>query len=268
MNKFVRTGSILDKIIDNKIIEVEATKRDILLSTVRDLAEQVLPAKDFVGALRKDTVALIAEVKKASPSKGILIENFDPLALARTYAENGASAISVLTDENFFQGKLTYLKEISQTIEIPTLRKDFIIDPYQVYEARMSGASAVLLIVSVLDDSQLADLHSLINELGMSALVEVHNEEELERAMKVSAPLIGVNNRDLKTFDVDLSTTERLANLMPDTVTLIAESGIKSGADVDRMGAMGAHAVLVGEGIVTAENIASAVHEYSSRKRG
>ncbi len=268
MNKFVRTGSILDKIIDNKIIEVDSTKQNTPLVRVRDLAEQTTPPKDFVGALRKDTVALIAEIKKASPSKGVLIENFDPLALATTYADNGASAISVLTDENFFQGKLSYLKEISQTIEIPTLRKDFIIDPYQVYEARMAGASAVLLIVSALEDSQLADLHSLINELGMSALVEVHNEEELERAMKVSAPLIGVNNRDLKTFDVDLSTTERLAKLMPDTVTLVAESGIKSGADVDRMGAMGAHAVLVGEGIVTAENVANAVHEYSSQKRG
>lgn len=268
MNKFIRTGSILDKIIDNKVLEVEAIKQEISLSKVRDLAENAPPAKDFIGALRKDTVALIAEVKKASPSKGILIENFDPLALAQTYAENGASAISVLTDENFFQGKLTYLKEISKTVDIPTLRKDFIIDPYQVYEARMAGASAVLLIVAALDDSQLADLHSLINELGMSGLVEVHNEEELERAMMVEAPLIGVNNRDLKTFDVDLSTTERLAHLMPDTVTLVAESGIKSGADVVRMGAMGAHAVLVGEGIVTAENIVSAVHEYSSQKRG
>lgn len=268
MNKFVRTGSVLDKIIDNKVMEVDAIKRELSLSVVRNLAEQASMPKDFVAALHKDTVALIAEVKKASPSKGVLIENFDPISLAKTYAENGASAISVLTDETFFQGKLSYLQEINQIVEVPTLRKDFIIDPYQVYEARIAGASAVLLIVSALENSQLADLHSLVNALGMSALVEVHNEVELERAMKLNAPLIGVNNRDLKTFDVDLSTTERLAKLMSDTVTLVAESGIKSGADVARMGSMGAHAVLIGEGIVTAENIAEAVHEYSSQKRG
>lgn len=268
MNKFVRTGSVLDKIIENKVLEVEASKQATDLAVVRDLAETALPAKDFIGALRKDTVALIAEVKKASPSKGVLIENFDPLALAETYAENGASAISVLTDEQFFQGKLDYLKLISDSAKIPTLRKDFIIDPYQVYEARMVGASAVLLIVSALEDAQLADLHSLINELGMSALVEVHNEAELERAMAINAPLIGVNNRDLKTFDVDLGTTERIAKLVSDSVTLIAESGLKSGADVAKMGFIGAHAVLIGEGLVKSDNIADAVHEFSSQKRG
>lgn len=268
MNKFVKTGSILDKIIDNKVTEVEATKQNLSLKSVRDLAESAPPAKDFVGALRKDTVALIAEVKKASPSKGVLIENFEPLTLARTYSENGASAISVLTDENFFQGKLTYLKEISEAVDIPTLRKDFIIDPYQVYEARMAGASAVLLIVAALEDSQLADLQNLIQELGMSALVEVHNEEELERAMAIEVPLIGVNNRDLKTFDVDLSTTERIAKLIPDTVTLVAESGLKSAVDIAHMGSIGAHAVLIGEGIVKADNIAQAVRTYSSQRRG
>ena len=268
MNKFVRTGSVLDKIIENKVLEVKASKQATALRIVRDLAETALPAKDFIDALRKDTVALIAEVKKASPSKGVLIENFDPLALAKTYAENGASAISVLTDEQFFQGKLDYLKLISDSATIPTLRKDFIIDPYQVYEARMVGASAVLLIVSALEDTQLSDLHSLINELGMSALVEVHNEAELERAMSINAPLIGVNNRDLKTFDVDLGTTERIAKLVPDSVTLIAESGLKSGTDVAKMGTIGAHAVLIGEGIVKSENIANAVHKFSSQKRG
>ncbi len=268
MNKFIKTGSILDKIIDNKVVEVEATKHNLSLKSVRDLAENASPAKDFVGALRKDAVALIAEVKKASPSKGVLIENFAPLTLARTYSENGASAISVLTDENFFQGKLSYLKEISEAVDIPTLRKDFIIDPYQVYEARMAGASAVLLIVAVLDDSHLSDLQHLIQELGMSALVEVHNEEELERAMAIEAPLIGVNNRDLKTFDVDLNTTERIAKLVPNTVTLVAESGLKSATDVAHMGSIGAYAVLIGEGIVKADNIAQAVREYSSQRRG
>lgn len=268
MTKFIKTGSILDKIIDNKVIEVEATKQNLSFNTVRDLAESAPPAKDFISAMHKETVALIAEVKKASPSKGVLIENFDPLALAEIYAENGASAISVLTDENFFQGKLSYLKEISEAVDIPTLRKDFIIDPYQVYEARMAGASAVLLIVAALEDSQLADLQHLIQELGMSALVEVHNEEELERAMAIEAPLIGVNNRDLKTFDVDLNTTERIAKLVPNTVTLVAESGLKSAVDIAHMGSIGAHAVLIGEGIVKADNIAQAVREYSSQRRG
>lgn len=268
MSKFVRTDSILDKILDKKIEEVEAAKKRSPLTTVRELSERVSKPGDFIKALRRDTVALIAEVKKASPSKGVLIEDFDHLALANTYAGNGASAISVLTDEPFFQGHLMYLKEISRNVDIPTLRKDFIIDPYQIYEARIARASATLLIVSALEDSQLADLHTLIYEIGMTALVEVHNEAELERAMKISPKLVGVNNRDLKTFTVDLGTTERIAKLVPDDVTLIAESGLKSAKDIARMGEMGAHAVLIGEGLVTSDDISATVQEFSSQKRG
>jgi len=267
MSKFVKTETILDKILEHKVIEVEAAKVRSPLETVRELSERVSKPKNFISALRCDNVALIAEVKKASPSKGVMVENFDHLAIAQAYAENGAAATSVLTDEKFFQGHLLYLKEISRELDIPTLRKDFIIDPYQVYEARMSRASAVLLIVAALEDSQLSDLHALITGLGMSALVEVHNEEELERAMKIAPALIGVNNRDLKTFTVDLATTERIARLVPDDVTLVAESGMKSVEDVARMGAMGAHAVLIGEGLVTSGNIASAVQEFSSQVR-
>ena len=162
--------------------------------------------------------------------------DFNHIVLGATYASNGAAAISVLTDEEFFQGHLRYLKELSKSVNVPTLRKDFIIDPYQVYEARIARASAVLLIVAALEDSQLADLYALITELKMTALVEVHNEEELERAMKITPKLVGVNNRDLKTFTVDLATTERIAKLVPDTVTLVAESGLKSAEDIARMG--------------------------------
>lgn len=267
MSKFVKTDSILDEILANKVLEVEAAKERAPLSTVRELAGRVSKPKDFIASLHLDTVALIAEVKKASPSKGVLIEDFDHMALGTSYVENGAAAISVLTDETYFQGHLMFLKEISRTLDVPTLRKDFVIDPYQIYEARMARADAVLLIVAALEDTQLVDLHALITELGMSALVEVHDEYELERAMKVEAPFVGVNNRDLKTFTVDLSTTKRIANLIPDTVTLVAESGLKTGRDVAKMGELGAHAVLIGEGLVTSANIAQTVQEFSSQKR-
>jgi indole-3-glycerol phosphate synthase len=198
----------------------------------------------------------------------VLIENFDPVALGKTYAGNGAAAISVLTDERFFMGSLDHLTQVREAVSIPVLRKDFIIDCYQVYEARAAGADAALLIVAALEDSQLADLHALIRELGMAALVEVHNESELERVLKIDATLIGVNNRDLKTFHEDLGTTERIARLVPDTVTLVAESAIRSSADVRKMGELGAHAVLVGEGLVKAGSIAEQVQTFSSQPRG
>ncbi|MEM9951993.1 MAG: indole-3-glycerol phosphate synthase TrpC [Chloroflexota bacterium] len=268
MNKFLRTGSILDEILEKKVEEVAIAKQSAPLATVRELSERVSPAKDFRSALHKDTVALIAEVKKASPSKGVMMPNFNHMVLASAYAANGASAISVLTDEQYFQGHLRYLKEISKSVDLPTLRKDFIIDPYQVYEARMARASAVLLIVAALEDSQLADLYAIITELGMTALVEIHNEDEFERAMKINPTVIGVNNRNLKTFKVDLATIERVADLIPDDVTLIAESGLKTPEDVAHMGAIGAHAVLIGEGLVTSGNIPETVQAFSSQQRG
>jgi indole-3-glycerol phosphate synthase len=232
-------------------------------------AHTASPSRDFVGALTKGKhVALIAEVKHASPSKGILIDPFDPVGLGMTYAQNGAEAISVLTDEPFFMGQLGHLRDVRDAVPVPVLRKDFIIDKYQVYEARVAGADAVLLIVMALEDSQLAELHSLICELGMAALVEVHNEAELERALKIDATLIGVNNRNLKTFHEDLETTARVAKLVPVGVTLVAESAIRSADDVRRMGELGAHAVLVGEGLVKADNIALKVREFSSQPRG
>lgn len=268
MSQYVQTDTILDKILAQKVLEVVAAQKRLPLSELRAKAESAATPKDFIGALQRDTVALIAEVKKASPSKGILIEDFDPLAIAKVYAENGAAAMSVLTDEQFFMGHLDYLRLLSSEVAIPTLRKDFIIDPYQVYEAREAGASAVLLIVAALEDAQMAALHTLINELQMAALVEVHNEAELERALKLDALLIGVNNRDLKTFQVDMGTTARIAKLCPPNVTLVAESGMKTAQDIAEMGRIGAAAVLIGEGLVTSGKLAETVQEFSRQLRG
>jgi len=274
MTDYIKTDTILDKILAHKRQEITESMQQegysdgfpSWLAQVEHDAAEADPPRDFIGALNKDTVALIAEVKKASPSKGVLIEDFDPVRLATTYADNGASAISVLTDEQFFQGHLRYLREVHAAVQVPLLRKEFIIDRYQVTEARAASADAVLLIVAALDDAKLADLHAQITDYGMVALVEVHNEGEMERALKLGATLIGINNRDLKTFDVDLNTTARLAALVPDDVTLVAESGISSGADVARMGAHGASAVLVGESLVKAgDDLAATVRTFSSQ---
>lgn len=225
------------------------------------------PPRDFVAALRRETVAIVAEVKKASPSKGLLVADFDPLAIALAYAEGGASAVSVLTNETHFQGHLGHLRQVSEAIEQPTLRKDFIIDPLQVYQARAAGASAVLLIVAALPDQSLARLLSLVEMLGMSALVEVHDLSELGRAIECGATLIGVNNRDLRSFQVDLATTERVARKLPLGMTLVAESGIFTPDDVQRMANCGAHAVLVGESLVTAQDRAAAVRALTGVPR-
>jgi indole-3-glycerol phosphate synthase len=274
MAGFVKTDTVLDRILAAKQAALQESYRSIqsepqIWEQLIHTAQTAPLPRDFVGRLHKaDQVALIAEVKHASPSKGILIDPFDPVGLGMTYAQNGAAAISVLTDEPFFMGHLEHMRHVREAVNVPVLRKDFIIDAYQVYEGRKAGADAMLLIVMALEDSQLAELHKVIQELGMAALVEVHNEAELERALKVGATLIGVNNRDLKTFHEDLETTARVARLIPSGVTLVAESAIRSTDDVRRMGELGAHAVLVGEGLVKADNIASKVREFSSQPRG
>jgi len=267
-NTFVKTDTILDKILAHKVEENAERLRHQSLASVIQAAKAAAPPRDFAAALRRDTVALIAEVKKASPSKGVLIENFDPVAIGTTYAQNGAAAISVLIDEKFFQGNIRYLTAIRQAVDVPLLFKEFVVDPYQIYEGRAAGADAVLLIVAALEDVQLAEMHTLIRELGMAALVEVHNEAEMERALKLGALLIGINNRDLKTFHEDLGTTARLAALVLSDVTLVAESAIRSVEDVRRMGQSGAHAVLVGESLVKSGDMAQQVREYSSQPRG
>jgi indole-3-glycerol phosphate synthase len=274
MAGFVKTDTVLDRILTAKQQMLQSAYLEIrfepaVWEQLKHDAQMAFPPRDFIGALRKtDCVALIAEVKHASPSKGVLIEPFDPVGLGMTFAQNGAAAISVLTDEPFFMGHLNHLREVHDAITAPVLRKDFTIDEYQVYEGRAHGADAILLIVMALEDNQLAELYKLIKELGMAALVEVHNEAELEMALKIGATLIGVNNRDLKTFHEDLETTARVAKLIPAGVTLVAESAIRSADDVRRMGELGAHAVLVGEGLVKADNIALKVREFSSQPRG
>jgi indole-3-glycerol phosphate synthase len=264
---FVQTGTILDRILAHKLDEIAAAQRDRPLAQVMADAQAAPPARAFADALRRDTVALIAEVKRASPSKGLLVADFDPAAVSAVYATSGAACISVLTDERFFQGSLAYLQDVRAAASVPALRKDFTLAPYQVYEARAAGADAVLLIAAALADGALADLHALALELGMAALVEVHDAGELERALKLGARLVGVNNRDLKTFNVDMETTARLAALVPAEVTLVAESGIASADDVRRMGAVGADAVLVGEALMKAADMAAAARAFSSQPR-
>jgi indole-3-glycerol phosphate synthase len=278
MTAYVKTETILDQILARKVEEIAAQRAEMreepwIEGELIDAAGNAPDALDFAGALHQGgQVALIAEVKKASPSKGVLLPNFDPEALAQTYADNGAAAVSVLTDTPFFQGSLEHLEIVRDAIALPILRKEFVIDPLQVYEARAVGADAVLLIVMALTDTQLTNLHGLITGLGMAALVEVHNEAELERALAVGARLIGVNNRDLRSFREDLMTTGRVASRLQAAnvpgVTLVAESAIRSPEDVRRMGELGADAVLVGEGLVKADNIAAQVRAFSSQPRG
>jgi indole-3-glycerol phosphate synthase len=274
---FVRTGTILDRILDNTVQEVAARKAQKSMAEIIDAARQAPPPRNILdvliptidpigGGIWEGTVALIAEVKHASPSRGVLVEPFDPLAIARTYEQNGASAISVLTDEKFFQGHLDYLVAIRQAVKVPLLRKDFIVDPYQVYEGRAAGADAILLIVAALLDDQLVRLRDLAAELDMVALVEVHNEAELERALHIEPRLLGINNRDLRTFDVDTGTTGRLARQVPEGIVVVAESGIHTADDVRRMGEVGAHAILVGESLVKAADMARQVQALSGVK--
>ena len=264
---FVRTDTVLDRILARKVEEVAQRKREMPLDALRaEPAAQ--PPRDMIAALRQDKVALIAEVKRASPSKGLLAQDFAPVMMAATYACNGAAAISVLTDEDFFMGSLAYLRAVRQAVDLPLLRKDFVIDAYQIYEGRAAGADTILLIVAALSDMQLNSLHAQTLACGLSALVEVHNEAEMERALRLGAKLIGINNRDLKTFNVDLGTTARLASMVGDDVVLVAESGIRDAADLRTMGAAGADAILVGESLVKAPDTARLTRELSGQCRG
>ncbi len=263
--------NILDKIVEEKKREVaKLPARIIAAGDLRDAMLEHGERRDFISALKnsRGNIALIAEVKKASPSAGIICKDFDPVKIAKEYEAAGASCLSVLTDEKFFQGSLDYLRQIRAAVKIPLLRKDFIIDERQILEAIEWGADAILLIVAILTDEQLTRFHSLATEAGLAVLVEVHDEEELERALKISPALIGVNNRDLKgKFDTDLSTTERLAaKLFSSLATrhsplLVAESGIHSRTDVERLKKCGAKAILVGESLMKNGDIKSKVRE-------
>lgn len=264
-------ANILDTIVAEKRRELtRLPKRDVSAAEVRAaLAARPEGVRDFLGALRQPAagdVGLVAEVKKASPSAGIIRADFDPVEIARTYAAAGASCLSVLTDERFFQGSLEYLRSIRRVVDRPLLRKDFVIDPRQVLEAAEAGADAVLLIVAILDDARLRHLHELVTGAGLTALVEVHDAAELDRALAVGAGLIGVNNRNLKTFEVDLGTTERLAARLADELRsgerlLVAESGLRTRADVARVRAAGAGAILVGESLMRQPDPGAKVRE-------
>lgn len=254
--------NILDEIFAYKREEVAARRQAAPLSAVREAAEQAALPLDFIAALRAAPrrPALIAEVKCASPSRGVMVKDFEPLHLAEVYRQNGASAISVLTDERYFHGHLDYLRDIARLpSRPPLLRKDFICDPYQVYEARAAGADCVLLIAAYLDRPQLGDLHALASELNMAALVEVHSRAELESALTCGPQLVGINNRDLRDFTVRLETTLSLLSLVPEGVTLVSESGIHTREDVVRLAAAGVDAILVGEALVSAADVAAKV---------
>ena len=261
-------ATVLDNIVAAKRAEVTRRKERVLLETLKErISTQPTPLA-FANALRGDKVRLIAEVKKASPSRGLLRADFDPVALATTYAENGAAAVSVLTDSHF-QGTLEHMAAVKEALlprRVPVLRKDFILEPYQVYEARAWGADAILLIVAILEPQQLSQLLALAGELSLGCLIEVHNEEELDVALQVDAQVIGINNRDLHTFKTDLSVTERLAPRIPSAKTIVSESGIHTMEDVSRVRRAGVHAVLVGEALVTVSDVAAKVRELASIK--
>ena len=250
---------ILDEIVQHKRGEVAESRRWRPLEEVRTRAGDAPPPRDLRRALaERPDVALIAEIKRSSPSAGLIREDFDPGVIASRYQTGGAAAVSALTDEHFFGGRLEYIARAKAAVSIPVLRKDFIIDEYQVCEARGAGADAVLLIVRILSDEQLAAYLALARALGMAALVETHDAEEVGRAVRSGADIIGINNRDLDTLAVDLATTEALAKEIPSGRVIVSESGIASREDVERLAACGVHAVLVGETLMKSEDVVRA----------
>jgi indole-3-glycerol phosphate synthase len=252
---------ILNKIISEKRSEIEVAKRHLTVSALREKIMGRRPTRDFLRAISQERLQLIAEVKKASPSKGLLCPDFDPVKLASSYAASGAAAISVLTEVNHFQGSLEHLNLIRNEVNLPLLRKDFIFDEYQVYESAAFGADALLLITAILSQAELTALLKLSQGLGMDCLVEVHDEDELETALSSGTRIIGINNRNLHTFEVDINTTRRLMPSIPVDTIVVSESGIKSRDDIITMMECGVNAVLVGEALVTADNIPDKIKE-------
>jgi indole-3-glycerol phosphate synthase len=252
---------MLDKIIAQKREEVEQRKKVATTTYLQERIARQKPTLDLALALRDDHIRLIAEVKQASPSRGVLSPNLNPTELAQTYAEGGAAAISVLTEANYFMGSNEHLAAIKEVVGLPLLRKDFIFDPYQVYESRAYGADALLLIVAILSQGQLKELVSLSHSLGLRCLVEVHNGDEVEKAVLSEAEIIGINNRDLNTFVVDINTTRRLRPLVPQEKIVVSESGIKSQKDMEKLRKWGVDAVLIGEALVTAGDVRAKMQE-------
>ncbi len=252
MHAVMKTHSdVLNKIMQHKSEEVTYAKSQLALAEVKAMSQDQEECRGFVTALRNKAIAgesgVIAEVKKASPSKGIIREDFDPVQIAESYAKHGAACLSVLTDEEFFKGHMQFLHQARKACDLPVLRKDFMLDDYQIFEARANGADCILLIVAALEDGLMQDLAGRAVELGMDVLVEVHNAEELERGLRLDMPMIGINNRDLRDFSTSLNTTIELLNDIPDDVLVVTESGIHTADDVALMRANNVNTFLVGE---------------------
>ncbi|NQZ13936.1 MAG: indole-3-glycerol phosphate synthase TrpC [Alphaproteobacteria bacterium] len=253
-------NTVLDKICDDKRAHIASKKSEVALSELESIAKEQETPRGFINALHsKEGFSLIAEVKKASPSKGLIRADFNAAEIAKIYQENGAACLSVLTDEPYFQGHDDYFKEVKARTSIPMLRKDFMVDPYQIVESRALGADCILIIMAALSDAQVKELYDLTNQYGMDALFEVHDGDELERALQLSPTMVGVNNRNLKTLDVSHETGLALATKMPNDILKVAESGLYSHDDLHKFSDVGYDAFLVGESLMREKNIAAAV---------
>lgn len=257
---------ILDDIVQNKKTEVELAKTKLPFLQLQDKVKNCPKPKDFYSALCSENgeIKIIAEIKKASPSKGVLSKDFDPIKIANTYSDCGADAISVLTDSKFFKGSLGDLSNVRKTVDLPLLRKDFMVDPYQIYESKFYGADAILLIVAALSGDMLDELKSTAESLGLHTLVEVHNENELDIALEKNSKIIGINNRDLKTFDVSLNTSIKLSRLIPNDILIISESGIQSSKDIQTLHSYGINSFLVGESFMKSKNPGDKIKELKN----
>lgn len=255
---------ILDEIVDKKKILLQKQKQSVSVDSLIKMVENG-PCKDFYTALNKERIAIIAEVKKASPSKGIIKQEFDHVKIAIEYTKGGANAISVLTEQDFFLGNELYLIDIKKVTSLPVLRKDFIIDEYQIYQSKAMGADAILLIAAILDDNKLKAFHTLAKQLKIHTLVETHTQEEVERVGQIGAEIIGINNRNLKTFDVDIHTTEKLLKFIPKGTLSVSESGIKTHDDLAYLEQLGVNAVLIGETLMLSENIGAELEKLRGK---
>ena len=257
---------ILQKIVENKREEVARQKGILPLGELRQMLADRPPSRDFEGAIRNRDCAVIAEVKRSSPSKGLIREDFNPIGIAGIYEDNGASAISILTERKFFEGNAAYVPQISSVVGLPLLRKDFIIDPYQINETRVLGADALLLIARLLEAGELRDFLGLASELGLAALVEVHNEADVEKAVSSGARIVGINNRDLATFRTDLDVSIRLARRIPKAITVVSESGINNRGDIEKLMEAGIHAFLVGESLMREKDVGKKLRELLGKE--
>ncbi|MGM0472325.1 MAG: indole-3-glycerol phosphate synthase TrpC [Bacillota bacterium] len=255
----------LEKIVKHKKQELAERKGEVPLDQIKQVLRPTSELRDFKGALTQEGLGLIAEIKQASPSKGLIREDFDPVAIAKNYSANQVAAISILTDEKFFQGSLDYLRQVRAVTELPLLRKDFIIDPYQVYEAQAAGADAILLIVNILSPEQLAQLLNLADQLGLAVLVEVHTAQELAVAQEVGAEIIGINNRDLVTFETDIKQTLQLQGSLSEEQVIISESGISTRSDIELLAKAGIDGVLVGETLMRSSDLGAKIDRLLGR---